>query len=93
MKKRHELDPTFKQMLLKFLEPFPVTIETEVEVSRLPRTIDVIVVTQSADAHEQLKLHTPFGHFRPYNQIEFKGISDRLTAKTISRFWGAPTFT
>ena len=92
MKKRHELDPTFKQMLLKFLEPFPVTIETEVEVSRLPRTIDVIVVTQSEDAHEQLKLHTPFGHFRPYNQIEFKGMSDRLTNQNYPTILGRTYF-
>lgn len=77
--KRRELDPTFKQMIMTVLEPLSVTVETEVEVSRLPRTIDVIVVAESDEAHEQLRTQTPFGHFRTHNQIEFKGEHDPLT--------------
>ena len=76
---RRELDPTFKQIVTQFLEPLPVIVQTEVEVSHLPRTIDVLVLVESAEAHTQLRAQTPFHHFRRHNQIEFKGKRDRLT--------------
>lgn len=75
--KRRELDPTFKQLLTDFFAELSVTIETEVEVSRLPRTMDVLVIVESDEATAQLQ-NTPFNHFRIYNQIEFKGASDPL---------------
>ncbi len=90
--KRRELDPTFKQVLTQFLATLPVIVETEVEVSRLPRTIDVLVVAKTKQARDQLRLKTPFHHFRSHNQIEFKGQHDRLTVWNYMRILGRSHF-
>lgn len=78
--KRDTLDPKFKQVMTTFLADLPVEIQTEVEVSRLPRTIDVLVLARTEDAIEQLRARTHFQTVRTHNQIEFKGQNDRLTA-------------
>lgn len=75
--KRRELDPTFKQLLIDYFSQLHIPIDTEVEVSRLPRTIDGLVVVDSAEAAASLQ-NTPFSHFRTHNQIEFKGARDPL---------------
>ena len=56
-----------------------IPLQTEFEVSRLPRTIDAIIRLDPSQKEEQLQSQTPFGHFRAHNSIEFKGRRDPLT--------------
>lgn len=86
--KRREIDPIFKQIIIDLLAPLPVIVETEVEVSRLPRTIDVIVKAETAEAEHRLRTETPFHHFVAHNQIEFKGLNDRLTPQNYAHILG-----
>lgn len=76
---REELDPVFKDVLIFCFGGFSIIIQTQVEVSRLPRTMDVLVVIEQTDHLLKIRLVTPFGHFRIHNQIEFKGKNDPLT--------------
>ena len=85
---RNELDPVFKQVLIELFKSLPVTVKTEVEVSRLPRTIDALVMVESSDTLDEIASTTPFGHFRQSNQIEFKGRNDRLTQWGFYRILG-----
>ena len=41
---RTELDPVFKEVMTRNFGQVSLPIETQVEVSRLPRTMDVLVV-------------------------------------------------
>ena len=50
-----------------------------VEVSRLPRTMDALVVLENPKDLKKVKEETVFSYFRIYNQIELKGINDLLT--------------
>ena len=77
-KKRREIDPVFKQILTDYLTPLSASVETQVEVSRLPRTIDAIVTVSDEQALHNMQTQTPFPHFRHYNQVEFKGSNDSL---------------
>jgi len=76
---REEIDPVFKGVLIFWFGQFNVLIQTQVEVSRLPRTMDVLVIIEQTDYLLKVRLETPFGHFRVHNQIEFKGKNDPLT--------------
>ena len=76
---REQIDPVFKGVLIFWFGQFNVIIQTQVEVSRLPRTIDVLVIIEHTDYLLKVRLETPFEHFRVHNQIEFKGKSDPLT--------------
>jgi len=76
---RQEIDPVFKDALTKQCEGLNLTVQTEVEVSRLPRTMDALVILKSFDAIERVRAETAFNHFREQNEIEFKGEGDPLT--------------
>lgn len=76
---RHQVDPVFKQVLLDELTPLTKDLQTEVEVSRLPRTIDALVTLATADELQSVHAETPFFYFLTYNQVEFKGREDPLT--------------
>ncbi len=76
---REEIDPVFKDVLMFCFGQFNILPQTQVEVSRLPRTMDALVIIEQPDYLLKLRLETPFGYFRVHNQIEFKGKNDRLT--------------
>jgi hypothetical protein len=76
---RSKIDPVFKQVLSFRCEQLGIPLQTEFEVSRLPRTIDAIIRLDSSKELEQIQSQTPFGHFRTHNQVEFKGRRDPLT--------------
>ena len=57
---RRQIDPIFKQVLTDELLPFTTTMQTEVEVSRLPRTIDALVTLTKADERLRVRTETPF---------------------------------
>ncbi len=76
--KRREVDPVFKQILTDYLTPLAAKVQTQVEVSRLPRTIDALVTIDDEQARQNIRSQTPFFYFRRYNQVEFKGVPDPL---------------
>ncbi len=73
------LDPVFKEVLTANFGQLAIPIQTQVEVSRLPRTIDALLVLETAQQRERVQTQTAFNYFRRYNQIEFKGKADALT--------------
>ena len=76
---RGHIDPVFKQILTFRCGQLGIPLQTEFEVSRLPRTIDAIIRLDPSQKVEPLHSQTPFGHFRAHNLIEFKGRRDPLT--------------
>ena len=76
---RHEIDPILKEVLTLSFGELGIPIQTQVEVSRLPRTMDVLVVAEQSDNLEKVWHRTAFDFFRVHNSIEFKGKSDPLT--------------
>ena len=76
---RHEIDPILKEVLTLSFGELGIPIQTQVEVSRLPRTMDVLVVAEQSDNLEKVWHKTAFDFFRVHNSIEFKGKSDPLT--------------
>lgn len=75
----HQVDPVFKQVLVDELTPLTKALQTEVEVSRLPRTIDALVTLATTAELQSVQAETPFFYFLGYNQVEFKGREDPLT--------------
>ena len=76
---RYTPDSIFKRvMTLRFAE-LGIPLQTQVEVSHLPRTIDAVVVLRHEIDREKVRLETPFPYAGPHNLIEFKGENDRLT--------------
>ncbi|MCE7983974.1 MAG: hypothetical protein DYG89_22600 [Caldilinea sp. CFX5] len=78
---RQQVDPVFKQVLTEELAPLTKALQTEVEVSRLPRTIDALVTLATDEELQNVRTATPFFYFLTYNQVEFKGREDPLTIR------------
>ena len=76
---RHEIDPILKEVLTLSFGELGIPIQTQVEISRLPRTMDVLVVAEQSGNLERICHGTAFDFFRVHNSIEFKGKSDPLT--------------
>lgn len=76
---RHEIDPILKEVLTFSFGELGIPIQTQVEVSRLPRTMDVLVVAEQSSDLERIWRGTAFDFFRAHNSIEFKGRNDPLT--------------
>src|SRR3989304_6015790 len=76
---RHHIDPVFKEVITHNFGQLNLSIQTQVEVSRLPRTMDALVVLKSPDEIERVRAETAFRYFRVQNQIEGKGKDDPLT--------------
>ena len=76
---RHEIDPILKEVLTFSFGELGIPIQTQVEISRLPRTMDVLVVAEQSGNLERIWHGTAFDFFRAHNSIEFKGKNDPLT--------------
>ncbi len=76
---RREIDPILKEVLTISFGELGIPIQTQVEVSRLPRTMDVLVVAEQSGDLERIWRGTAFDFFRVHNSIEFKGKNDPLT--------------
>jgi len=67
---REEIDPVFKDVLTFCFGQFNVLIQTRSvapqwrQVSRLPRTMDALVIIEHTDYLLKVRLETPFGYFR-----------------------------
>ncbi len=70
--KQRQIDPIFKQALTEELANLPAVLQTEVEVSRLPRTIDAIITVDGEGPLQTVRTNTPFFYFLSHNQVEFK---------------------
>ena len=79
MADRHFLDPIFKEVMTFNFAQLALPVETQVEISRLPRTMDALVVLEQTAEREKVHTQTAFNYFRVYNQIEFKAKNDPLT--------------
>jgi len=76
---RDFLDPVFKEVMAFNFAQLALPIETQVEISRLPRTMDALVVLEQDTARQKVHQQTVFNYFRVHNQVEFKGKEDPLT--------------
>ena len=76
---RQFLDPIFKEVMTFNFAQLALPVETQVEISRLPRTMDALVVLEQPTEREKVRVQTAFNYFRVYNQIEFKAKNDPLT--------------
>ncbi|MBC8231206.1 hypothetical protein H8E77_16775 [bacterium] len=76
---REEIDPIFKDVLIFSFGQLEILIQTQVEVSRLPRTMDVLILLKQSNELQRVRSETLFSYFRVHNQVELKGKSDRLT--------------
>ena len=79
MTDRDFLDPVFKEVMMSNFAQLALPVETQVEISRLPRTMDALVVLEETTEREKVRAQTVFNYFRVHNQIEFKGKEDPLT--------------
>jgi len=71
-------DALFKEVMTRLFVALQILIHTEQEVSRKPRTIDVVIICTLKDI-EKAKRETPFDFLKKNNIIAFKSITDRLT--------------
>jgi len=71
-------DALFKEVMTEIFNRLHIPIKTEQEVSRKPRTID-IVITCTEEEIEKAKRETPFDFLSNNNIIAFKSITDPLT--------------
>jgi len=71
-------DALFKQVMTDLFSGLKIPIKTEQEVSRKPRTIDVVITCTPGDI-EKAKHSTPFDFLGKNNIMAFKSIADILT--------------
>ena len=79
MTDRNFLDPVFKEVMTFSFGQLALPVETQVEISLLPRTMDALVVLERETEREKVHEQTVFNYFQVHNQIEFKGKADPLT--------------
>ena len=72
-------DSIFKRIMVLQFTKLGIPLQTQVEVSHLPRTIDAVIAPRHETYLEKVRLETPFPYAGPHNLIEFKGRNDRLT--------------
>lgn len=61
--RRDEIDPVFKEVLSFRFRQLGIPLQTEVEVSRIPRTIDALIVLEREVDLQTVREQTPFAHF------------------------------
>jgi len=71
-------DALFKEVMTELFVRLQITIHTEQEVSRKPRTIDVVIICTPKDI-EKAKRETPLDFLSKNNIVAFKSIADPLT--------------
>ncbi|MEW6609090.1 MAG: hypothetical protein AB1414_16875 [bacterium] len=78
--------PYFSNILKYLLEPKGFTVETEVEVGKMPLRIDIVVIRKGKDADVK-SLPLVFQSFTDYNVIEYKSPGDRFTGNDFDRLF------
>ncbi|MBM3240714.1 hypothetical protein FJZ31_30900 [Candidatus Poribacteria bacterium] len=72
----HDYDSAYKAFYERLFQRWQIPVETQVEVSRRARTIDVVLSCQAQ--HLQRLNATAFGFFRRLNALELKSPEDPL---------------
>ncbi|MEW6608064.1 MAG: hypothetical protein AB1414_11550 [bacterium] len=78
--------PYFSNVLKHLLEPKGFSVETEVEVGKMPLRIDIVVIKKGKDADVK-SLPLVFQSFTDYNVIEYKSPGDRFTRNDFDRLF------
>ncbi len=81
---RQEIDPVFKVVVTHNFGQLNILVQTQVEVSRLPRTMDALVILKSPGDVEKVRAETAFDYFRIHNHLELKGKNDSLDSCGVS---------
>jgi len=77
-------DEFFKLLSRVFFESYGLTVETEVEIFKLPKKLDVLVVkTEKSNLPKIRRDFKTLDYFNEYNIISFKSIADRAKPKDI----------
>ena len=77
---RHEIDPILKEVLTFSFGELGIPIQTQVEISRLPRTMDVLVVAEQSGDLERIWHATAFRLFFAFiTQLSSKAKANPLT--------------
>jgi hypothetical protein len=84
-------DALFKEVITDLFSRLQIKIKTEQEVSRKPRTIDV-VITCAIEEIEKARRETPFYFLNKHNIIAFKSLSDPLTIWEYHKICGRARF-
>ncbi len=83
--KRKLWDPFFKEFLALLFSGLGASIETEIEVNRVPQRIDALVLLESAAARARVRANPLLSYLRTHNLFEFKGQNDPLNASAYHR--------
>ena len=75
---RNPYDALFKQVMTDLFSGLQIPIKTEQEVSRKPRTIDVVITCTEED-RQKASLETPFDFLNNNNIVALKSVTDPLT--------------
>ncbi len=84
-RKRKLWDPFFKEFLALPFSGLGASIQTEIEVNRLPQRIDALALLDSAAARARVRANPLLSYLRTYNLFEFKGQNDPLNASAYHR--------
>ena len=60
---RDFLDPVFKEVMAFNFAQLALPVETQVEISRLPRTMDALVVLEHPPEREKVREQTVFNYY------------------------------
>ncbi len=83
--KRQFWDPFFKEFLALLFSGLGASIQTEIEVNRLPQRIDALALLESAAARARVRANPLLSYLRTYNLFEFKGQNDLLNGSEYHR--------
>ena len=83
--KRKLWDPFFKEFLALPFSGLGASIQTEIEVNRLPQRIDALALLESAAARARVRANPLLSYLRTHNLFEFKGQNDPLNESAYHR--------
>ena len=77
-----KFDEFFKLMSKAFFPLFGFEVQTEVELFKLPKKMDVLILhTDKVDREKIKKQFSIFHYFSEHNIISFKSLNDRITSE------------
>lgn len=84
MENKLTFDEFFKLMAKRFFSLFGYTVQTELELFKLPKRIDVVVLHTRRNQTKMMQQNfTVFDYFRGHNIISFKSFKDNFSQKDI----------
>ncbi|MCB1193497.1 MAG: hypothetical protein KDK90_23860 [Leptospiraceae bacterium] len=80
-KKSSGFDEAFKDVIKTYFEKFAI-VETEFEIHRLPRKIDILIIEADKPIKEQVVVFT---YFTQFNVLDFKSEPDKFTQEDLHK--------